>query len=265
MDQEKKDNIIIYGATSAIEWAFKKSPVGYFIGCVASIATMALSGGLELRAKEGSLVLTYSNSVTVLSAVISVLCLVMMYGAVYMQMKERAIKLKSGHDKELKKLASDQEVKLLNVKNEHKKQVEKLKAELELEKDKANNKHINIGDSCNNLLNKIVRLQPIFAQCHGRGSVGDDCRMIDGKPLDIYITDAYTSQDSIALLYRDDKELYKSWQRLISLLQESQAAISRHFKGQVLDLTPIASTHHQLNDFIAMVHNSGHKLDFNSQ
>lgn len=254
VDKENKEDIKEYGVKAAIDWLFKKSPVTYFIGVLGGIASMALSDGLSLNVSENSLSINYSNTITAFSAFIVVLCLSFMYGAVRMQMKERAFK----H-------FSDQEVKLLKVQYSLEKEVEELKAKLELEKKKAANKHNNIGKGCNDLLNKIVRLKSIFADCNARKKLADEYLIVDGQPLDIYIFDAYKSQDMLAPLYRDDTELHESWKQLIEQLQHSQAAITQHLNGQPLNLTPLTSTYNQLIDFVEKIHNSGHQLDFNYQ
>lgn len=245
------ENLKNYTLKAFVDWLFKKSPVTYFIGGVLGIAGLVLSGGLTIDLSDNTIKLVYSNEITAISIFVVLTCLLISYGALKMQMKER-----------YSKLMSEKESKLLKEKHDlqsaHEKSLEVLKAELELEKKKSANTHSNIGTASNRLLEKITCLERIFAGYIGSSRVQP--KMVDNVQIDIYIANAINDQHKYRHVYDGDEALKASWNQMLKYLDESQKAISRSFHGAPLDTVPLAQAALYMSEYIKQVSNSGHEL-----
>ncbi|HDZ9207841.1 TPA: hypothetical protein RUZ11_003721, partial [Vibrio cholerae] len=106
-----KKNYLFY---AIVDWLFKKSPVTYFVGGAIGVAGMLASGGLSFDFASDSLKLTYSNELTILSGLVVITCVMISYGAVRMQMKERHQKIMNVQEKEKIELLAALERKMLD-------------------------------------------------------------------------------------------------------------------------------------------------------
>lgn len=218
---------------SAVDWFFKRSPVVFFVGGALSVAGAVLSGGISLDVTGGAIKFQYSNEITVFSCVLVLACLSSAYGAVKMQMKERTNTL----TKEIQKLQ-----------HEHEKELEALKLKLLNEQQKSANAHANNGAVSNSLLQKITRLEGLFAGYIGAGSV--QTNMIDGVKIDVYIANVINDQHKFKHLLSSDPDLQAAWTRMLTYLAEAQGAISRSFAGEKLDTVPLANAALYINPAI---------------
>lgn len=245
------DNLGRYTYKTFVDWLFKRSPVTYFIGSALGVAGLVLSGGVTVDLSNDSIKLVYSNEITVISVVVVLVCLIVSYGALKMQMKER-----------YSKLLGEQESKLLkekhNLQSEHERNLEVLKAELELEKKKSANTHANIGAASNHLLKRIVRLERIFAGYIGSARVQP--KLIDGVQIDIYIAGIINEQHKYRCIYDGDKDLKSSWGQMLEYLDASQKAISSSFHGAPLDVVPLSQAALYMSEYIKQISNSGHEI-----
>lgn len=248
-----KTNYLFYAIT---DWLFKKSPVTYLIGSVIGVAGMVASGGLSLDMTPDSLTLTYSNKLTVLSALVVVLCVIVAFVAVQMQMKERYQKIVNEHEKQKLQLINKLENDLLDAISENEKELEKVKADLALEKVKSKNRHQNVGGASRELLNDIVSLERVFAGLCASGRLLTE--EVDGTRLDIYIANAIMNQHKYKYVYNSDPALKEAWNSMLEELDASQRAITLAFQDEALDVGVISSTAMSISKFMGKVSESGH-------
>jgi len=248
-----KKNYLFY---AIVDWLFKKSPVTYFIGGAVGVAGMLASGGLTFDLASDSLKLTYTNELTILSGVVAITCMMISYGAVRMQMKERHQKIMNVQEKEKIELLASLERKMLDKISDKEKELEKVKADLELEKIKSANKHKNIGTASQRLLDDIVCLEKVFAGLCGSGRL--ITKDIGGVKLDVYIAEAIMYQHKYKHIYNSDPNLKKAWNSMLEKLDESQKAITLAMGGAKLNVRPIASAAMAISEFIRKVSESGH-------
>jgi len=248
---QNEENILKYSVKAAIDWFFKRSPVTYFIGAVLGVAVIVLSGNLSLNVSDSSIKISYGNDLTIYSFYLVILCCLLAFGALRLQMKERYLKLMKENE-----LALIEKQGVL--KRESEKELEELKTQLELEKNKAQNKHNNLGKASNELLRKIAKLEKIFAGYIGSGAVVPV--YIDGERADIFIANAINEQHKFKKLYINDKELFESWKKMLSYLDESQIAITRSINGEKLNLGPLSKAALFISEYLNQISNSGHTV-----
>ncbi|ADZ92783.1 hypothetical protein [Marinomonas mediterranea] len=250
---KSKKNYLFY---AVVDWLFKKSPVKYFVGCVIGVAGMLASGGLSLDVASGSLKLAYTNELTALSGLVVIICMMVSYGAVRMQMKERYQKIVNEHEKKQLELRGTLEKEMLDIISAKERELEKVKADLELEKVKSANRHKNIGGASKQLLDDIKCLERVFAGLCGSGRLL--AKDINGVKLDVYIADAIINQHKYKHVYNADPNLKESWNSMLGKLDASQRAITRAMNGESLDVTPVASAAMSISEFLGKVSDSGH-------
>lgn len=250
---KNKINYLFY---AVVDWLFKKSPVTYFVGCVIGVAGMLASGGLSLDVASGSLKLAYKNELTVLSGLVVIICMMVSYGAVRIQMKERYRNIVNEHEKKKIELIGKLEKEMLDIISEKELELERVKADLELEKVKSANRHKNIGYASKQLLDDIVCLEKVFAGLCGSGRLLT--KDVNGVSLDIYIAKVIMNQHKYKHVYNSDPNLKKSWNSMLGKLDASQRAITRAMKGESLDVGPVASAAMSISKFVGKVSDSGH-------
>ncbi|USI29242.1 hypothetical protein ACD631_02550 [Alteromonas macleodii] len=248
-----KKNYLFY---AIVDWLFKKSPVTYFIGGAIGVAGMLASGGLSFDLASDSLKLTYSNELTIVSGLVVITCVMISYGAVRMQMKERHQKILNVQEKEKIELLAALERKMLDKISDKEKELEKLKADLELEKVKSANKHKNIGSASNRLLADIVCLEKVFAGICGSGRLLT--KDLNGTRLDVYIANAIMNQHKYKYVFNSDPALKEAWNCMLEELDASQRAITLAFQDEALDVGVISSTAMSISKFMGKVSESGH-------
>ncbi len=249
---QKNESVVEYSLKAVVDWLFKRSPVTYFIGLILGVAGMAMSGDFSLDASSNSLRFSYGNNLSSYSLALVIICCLLSFGAVHLQMKERYAKLMK--EKELELLAEKE-----NLRHESRKEIEKLRVQLALEKNKLKATHDNLGTASNALLKKIVKLEGIFAGYIGSGTI--DPVYVDGKKIDVYIANAITEQHKFRKLYINDKSLLDSWNEMLSYLDQSQRAITRAINGEPLDSLPLSKAAMYISDYMSQISSSGHKIE----
>lgn len=249
---QNNQTVVEYSLKAVVDWLFKRSPVTYFIGAILGVAGMAVSGDFSLDASSNSLKFSYGNNLSSYSLALAIICCLLSFGAVRLQMKERYARLMK--EKELELLAQQEKLR-----HESRKEIERLRVQLELEKNKSKATHDNLGMASNALLKKIIKLEGIFAGYIGSGII--DPISVDGAKVDIYIANAITDQHKFRKLYINDKDLLDSWNEMLSYLDQSQRAITRAINGEPLDSLPLSKAAMYISEYMSQISTSGHQVE----